>query len=373
MMLRSHSINTQNNPDRNKRKQADDAIKNPSEPVPKKQNSTGLTVLRTSISGLKIETGTKIYLKTDADKENIEYLLREDIQFSVDPTDPCPHYDFDKEEAGNLESVSEFANEIFKYYKSREKHFRIQDYLPKHPDIDEKTRAILVDFLVETQETFELNHETLYNAVKIIDMYLAKTRNVRKCKIQIAACAAVFLASKYDERSPPLVDDLVYMAGDEFSREEFLAMERELFSQIDFDLGSPLSYRYLRRLARVSRTSMVSLTLARYILESSLLIYDYALLSGARMAAAAFLLAMKMTDINYQWNPILEKYSGFTSEDILPLMEHLNHKMHFLNKEWNRLANIRNKYSHEVFFCVATTPLLPDSDPKLDLRSISYP
>ena len=41
-------------------------------------------------------------------------------------------------------------------------------------DITEGMRAILVDWLVEVQESFELNHETLYTAVKLMDLYLSK-------------------------------------------------------------------------------------------------------------------------------------------------------------------------------------------------------
>ena len=43
-------------------------------------------------------------------------------------------------------------------------------------DITEGMRAILVDWLVEVQESFELNHETLYTAVKLMDLYLSKVR-----------------------------------------------------------------------------------------------------------------------------------------------------------------------------------------------------
>ena len=41
-------------------------------------------------------------------------------------------------------------------------------------DITECMRSILVDWLVEVQESFELNHETLYTAVKLMDLYLSK-------------------------------------------------------------------------------------------------------------------------------------------------------------------------------------------------------
>ncbi|CAI2352464.1 unnamed protein product [Caenorhabditis sp. 36 PRJEB53466] len=383
MMLRSQAKNidiAQADP-RHKRKQNEqlDTLKNPSEPVAKKQHNKGLTELRAHISGFQIDSAKRdpTAPKPDKDVENIPPQGAAIHKLSLQAEDPCPHYDYDLEEAGNPDSVSEYAPDIFKYYKARENHFRVFDYLERHPEIDIKTRAILIDWMVEIQETFELNHETLYNAVKLTDMYLSKTEKVDKNTIQKLACVSVFIASKYDERSPPLVDDLIYLSGDRFTRDELLAMERELFAAVDFDLGSPLSYRYLRRLGRVCRIDMKTLTLARYILETTLLVYDYALVSQSRLAAAAFLLAMRMTDKEYEWSPVLEKYSGYTGQDILPLMEHVNHTMHYVNKKWSQLTSIRQKYSHEVFFSVAHMPLIQDtyswSTTIAPLPAIEYP
>lgn len=53
--------------------------------------------------------------------------------------------------------------------------------------------------MVEIQESFELNHETLYLGVKLVDMYLSKM-TVGKETLQLVGAAAMFIASKYDER-----------------------------------------------------------------------------------------------------------------------------------------------------------------------------
>ncbi|KAF1755407.1 hypothetical protein GCK72_021976 [Caenorhabditis remanei] len=389
MLLRSQAKNIDPaapaDPAKNhKRKQTEQlgALKNPTEPAAKKQHSKGLTELRAHISGFQIDSAKRDPrdpLGAKSSKEDAENIAP--VPAKAEYVDPCPHYDYDAEEAANPESVSEYAPEIFDYYKAREKMFQVASYMHKHPEIDVKTRAILVDWMVEIQETFELNHETLYNAVKLTDMFLHNSRNIDKSTIQKLACVTIFIAAKFDERSPPLVDDLIYLSGDRFTREELLAMERNLFSTVGYDLGSPLSYRYLRRLGRVCRIDMKSLTMARYILETSLMVYDYAFVSQARQAAAAFVLAMRMLDANheYEWNPVLQKYSGFTGEEIAPLVEHMNHIMHFVNAKWTQLASVRQKYSHEVFFHVAKVPFLPDTLRGVDehtyapLPVLSYP
>ncbi|VDN31085.1 unnamed protein product [Gongylonema pulchrum] len=60
------------------------------------------------------------------------------------------------------------------------------------------------------------------------------------------------------------------------------------------DFDCPLSYRFLRRFARVAEKDMRTLTLARYILETSLLFYEFISVPDSMMAAAALLLAIRM-------------------------------------------------------------------------------
>ena len=70
-------------------------------------------------------------------------------------------------------------------------------------------RAILVDWLVEIQENFELNHETLYLAVKLTDLYLSRVE-VDKELLQLLGSAAVFIASKFDVGNNLLLFMYVY-------------------------------------------------------------------------------------------------------------------------------------------------------------------
>lgn len=58
-------------------------------------------------------------------------------------------------------------------------------------------RSVLVDWLVELQENFELNHETLYLAVRLVDRYLMR-RNVTKEALQLVGAAAMFIGCKFD-------------------------------------------------------------------------------------------------------------------------------------------------------------------------------
>uniref|UniRef100_A0A915DAT3 Cyclin-like domain-containing protein n=1 Tax=Ditylenchus dipsaci TaxID=166011 RepID=A0A915DAT3_9BILA len=219
------------------------------------------------------------------------------VEPDVENIDPAPEVDYDKETEQDMTAVALYAKDIFRYYKHREGFFKVHNYLPKQPNVDKGTRATLVDWLVEVQETFELNHETLYLAVKLIDIYLDRIPKVKKENLQLIASASVFISSKFDERSPPLIDDFIYISQDSYDRDELLTMEREFLRTVDFDLGAPISYRFLRRFARVTKIEMSTLTLARYILETSLMFLDFCRVSDSLMAAATLLLALRMKKI----------------------------------------------------------------------------
>ena len=77
--------------------------------------------------------------------------------------------------------------------------FVLRDYLPGQPDLTAGMRAVLVDWLVEVQENFELNHETLYLAVKLVDHLLGSGgASVQRDRLQLIGAAALFSAAKFD-------------------------------------------------------------------------------------------------------------------------------------------------------------------------------
>merc|ERR1712018_531050 len=149
-------------------------------------------------------------------------------------------------------------------------------------------------------------------AVKILDLYMAN-KSVNKEALQLVGAAACLIACKIDERIPPMLDDFVYVCGDAYSRKQLMDKEREVLKIVGFDVGYPLSYRFVRRYGRVCKASMAVLTYARYVLETSLLEYKYNVeISESKLAAAALVLALKVNEIEDNWVNTLAFYSGYT-------------------------------------------------------------
>uniref|UniRef100_A0A182IPU0 Uncharacterized protein n=1 Tax=Anopheles atroparvus TaxID=41427 RepID=A0A182IPU0_ANOAO len=264
--------------------------------------------------------------------------------------------DFDKANWNDVNQVSEYAQDIFDYLRERESVYLLKDYMKGQPHLTCYMRALLVDWMVEVQESFELNHETLYLAVKIVDAYLSLAV-IERNTLQLVATAGLLIAAKYDERVPPTVDDFIYICDGAYHRDELLEMERTVFRTLGFDIGFPLSYRFLRRYARVTRVPMHILTLARYILETSLMDYATVVLADSKLACASLFIALRMYD-QPGWNKGLEFYSGYKVDDFKDIVILLNNGIWPRKSPLYKLVNVREKYSHDLFFQVAKRPVI---------------
>lgn len=311
-------------------------------------------------------------LEADEKKRKEEEELRTDDSASaeelVDALSPAPRevpahlqrqpipeeFDIDSENSEDCYMCPEYAKDIFDYLKRREEKFVLSNYMHKQPSLNAEMRAILIDWLVEVQENFELFHETLYLAVKMTDHYLSKAP-IHRQMLQLVGSTAMLIASKFEERSPPPVEDFLYICDDAYQREELISMEASILQTLSFDINIPIPYRFLRRYARCVSASMDTLTLARYYCEMSLMEMDLVTERGSLLASACLLMALVTKDLG-GWSPILQFHSGYQASDLASVVRKL-HSM-LLAPPDDKLKTIRNKYSHKVFFEVASIPLV---------------
>ncbi|XP_064393860.1 G2/mitotic-specific cyclin-B3-like isoform X2 [Halichondria panicea] len=263
--------------------------------------------------------------------------------------------DIDQAEAKDPLFSAQYAPYIYAYMRQREEHFAVAPYMERQGDIHAQMRTILVDWLIEVQENFELFHETLYLAVKIVDLYLSK-KDVKREYLQLVGATSMLLAAKFEELTPPLVDDFLYLCDDAYTHDELLKMEQDIFKTVHYDINIPVAYRFLRRLAKAAEATMETHTLARYISESTLQDYQFVVEKPSMVAAASMYLALRMKSLG-GWNPTLQHYSGYTVEQMLPFVTRLNT---LIQTPLGNTCTVRSKYSHDVFFNVATTPALQD-------------
>ena len=107
--------------------------------------------------------------------------------------------DIDALDKNNPLMVTEVVNDIYAYYRSAEPEYAVPaDYMSKQSDINDRMRAILIDWLVEVHLKFKLIPETLFLAHNLIDRFLSK-KNVMRKNLQLVGVTAMLIASKYEE------------------------------------------------------------------------------------------------------------------------------------------------------------------------------
>lgn len=292
-----------------------------------------------------------VYDDLKSDPCATESTLKEEKQEILSISDghdlPAGVSPFDLDDSITL--VSEYAHTIFTNMRMRETKFPVSDFLSSG-SVTDSMRAILIDWLVEVQETFELFHETLYLGIRLMDYYL-QNNITSKEQLQLVGATALFLACKMEERQPPPISDFEYICDDAYTTDMFIEMEKKIFKALRFDINMPISYRFLRRFSRVTDMNIEIMTLARYILELSLQRASFIQQLPSKMAAACLSLAMMMIKNAGEWNANHIYHSGYKREELVDLMKHLNQML--IEAPHSKLQAVRTKYSHHLRYSVA--------------------
>lgn len=155
---------------------------------------------KSSIGTAEVKSAAIYSTKSDEtlkpDSQDV-YEDAEDDELHRDRKLPHGVVHFDRENWNDPYQVSHYAMDIFDYLTQQEHKYQIRDYINDQPELSKWMRSLLVDWMVEVQESFELNHETLYLSVKIVDSYLGREK-VSKDSLQLVGAAALLIACKYD-------------------------------------------------------------------------------------------------------------------------------------------------------------------------------
>jgi len=272
--------------------------------------------------------------------------------------------DIDAEDAGNPQLVVEYVNDIYSYLRHLETVQCVEaDYLAGQTELLPKMRAVLIDWLVGVHLQFHLLQETLYTTVAILDRFLqVEVGAISRNKLQLVGVAAMLVAAKYEEIYAPEVKDFVYITDRAYTEKDILRMEIRILATLKFDLGRPLPLHFLRRASKAGGVEAATHTLAKYIVELSLGVYNLCDLPPSRLSAAALALAMRMLDpassLESVWGSSLIHYTKYTLEEIRPTIERL--AVILVNAPTAKLATVYQKYSNKKFMKIARIPVLED-------------
>ncbi|XP_041837214.1 G1/S-specific cyclin-E1 [Melanotaenia boesemani] len=116
--------------------------------------------------------------------------------------------------------------------------------LEKHPHLQPKMRAILLDWLMEVSEVYKLHRETYHLAQDYFDRFIATQSNVFKSTLQLIGITCLFIAAKVEEMYPPKVHRFAYVTDEACTEDDILCMEIIIMKELQWSLSpqTPVSW-----------------------------------------------------------------------------------------------------------------------------------
>ncbi|OAY22996.1 putative cyclin-A3-1 [Manihot esculenta] len=280
----------------------------------------------------------------------------------------------DEASKGDIDGTSDdpqmcgpYASDIYEYLHKLEvdpKRRPLPDYIEKvQKDVSPNMRGILVDWLVEVAEEYNLVSDTIYLTITYIDRYLS-LNVINRQKLQLLGVSSMLIASKYEEISPPNVEDFCYITDNTYTKEEVVKMEADILKSLKFELGSPTVKTFLRRFTRVAQEDYKGLNLqleflGYYLAELSLLDYNCVKFLPSLVAASVIFLVRFITKQKmHPWSLTLQQYSGYKPSDLKECVL-IIHDL-YLSRRGGGLQAVREKYKQHKFKCVANMPSPPE-------------
>jgi len=275
---------------------------------------------------------------------------------SVAPPLPLVVYeDIDQNDYDDPQAVVEYVNEIYQNLMLKEKERIDHRYLTHQFDINEKMRAILVDWLVEVHRMFKLLPETLYLGISLIDRFLS-IKQISRDMLQLVGITCMLIASKYEEIYAPECNDFVYISDGAYTKQQILLMEQTVLNTLNFNITHPSSLHFLRRYSKAGGSDYTLHTICKYLIEVVLIDVKFLKYPPSQQAAASVYLGRAMTAKTPLWTSTLEHYSTYPEVTVRECALEMNE---LLKKSTNStLKAIRKKYSLPKFGQVADLPLV---------------
>jgi cyclin E len=135
--------------------------------------------------------------------------------------------------------------------------------LARHPAIQPKMRAILLDWLIEVCEVYRLHRETFYLAVDFLDRYLCLSEPVPKNRLQLIGVTCLFIGAKLEEIYPPKLQEFAYVTDGACTESEILGMELTILKSLNWSLSPMTPNAWLRTFMQILATNKLPAQVGR--------------------------------------------------------------------------------------------------------------
>ena len=168
-------------------------------------------------------------------------------------------------------------NAIYQNILANEKinYLNIKPIFSNHLDINDIHRTILVDWLINVHLYFKLSDECLYLSIKLIDIFLARTTNFTKNKLQLLGICSLQIASKYIEQLHPSINDLSDLCDKCYEKKDIVQFEKYLLQINDYIIEQDQVLNFYDLLCLILKFNIKYYYFGKMLLDLILLDIDF--------------------------------------------------------------------------------------------------
>ena len=168
---------------------------------------------------------------------------------------------------------NEYLLEMYHNLLNEEKELKnLFGYMENQPDINEKMRAMLIDWIIDVHFKFKLKSDTLFLTVWLIDRYLSE-KQMKRGRLQLLGVTSMLISCKYEEIYSPEVFDFVYITESSYEKKDIINLEFEMLKMLEFNVTIPTSNNFYEIISSLLNFNTQEFYLGKYLLELFLLDY----------------------------------------------------------------------------------------------------
>ena len=232
-----------------------------------------------------------------------------------------------------------------KYYKNIN-----CNYMTFQKSINDKMRAILVDWLIDVHFKFDMRKKTLFNCIYIIDAFLSKNFLDRKY-LQLLGMTALLISCKETEIMYPSLNSFLALSDYSYSLEELTNMERHVMKILDFDILAPTAEEFYEINAEYFKFTEKQRFFGEYFLDASLIDYNLLKYKQSTIAKACSYIVMKFFNLNGIHSLLKNTGDNIKQIDVKKCAKDLCFLVRNLPN--SSLRAIKNKYLSDKFMNIA--------------------
>ena len=237
---------------------------------------------------------------------------------------------------------SEYLIEMYQNLLNEEKDLKsLFGYMENQLDINEKMRAMLIDWIIDVHFKFKLKSDTLFLTVWLIDRYLSE-KQMKRGRLQLLGVTSMLISCKYEEIYSPEIFDFVYITESSYEKKDIINLELEILKMLEFNVTIPTSNNFYEIISSLLNFNKQEFYLGKYLLELFLLDYRSLKYKPSEIANTVCYIIMKYRNngMNYKqcYGDIAFLLENLDSTQLLSV------KKKYMTSSCHRVGRVRKIY-----------------------------